>query len=63
MCYKKGVNADPGDPNYDLKRLAIKSLAKRIYPNFANGDWSEAHEDPNDPDTIFGTMGQLLRLM
>lgn len=57
MCYKKGVNADPGDPNYDLKQLAIQSLAKRIYPNFANGDWSEAHEDPNDPDTIFGTMG------
>lgn len=63
MCYKKGVNADPGDPNYDLKKLAIQSLSKRIYPNFANGDWSEAHEDPNDPDTIFGTMGQLLRLM
>jgi ribonucleoside-triphosphate reductase len=29
---KKGVNANPGDPNYDLKQLAIKSLAKRIYP-------------------------------
>lgn len=57
FSYKKGVNADPGDPNYDLKRLALKSLSKRIYPNFANGDWSQAHEDPNDPDTIFATMG------
>lgn len=47
----------PGDPNYDLKKLAIKSMARRIYPNWAFGDFSEAHEDPNNPDTIFGTMG------
>lgn len=57
FSYKKGVNTDPGDPNFDLKQLAVKSLSKRIYPNLANGDWSEAHEDPNDPDTIFATMG------
>lgn len=38
--YKKGVNAEPGTPNYDLKRLAIKSTAKRLYPNYANCDWS-----------------------
>lgn len=38
--YMKGVNAEPGTPNYDLKRLAIESLTKRIYPNFANVDWS-----------------------
>ncbi len=55
--YKKGVNAKPGDPNYDLKRLALKSLSKRIYPNWVNGDWSQAHEDPNDPDTFAATMG------
>ena len=57
MSYKKGINADPGDPNYDLKRLAIKSMSKRIYPNWANGDWSQAHEDPSNPDTIFALMG------
>lgn len=57
FSYKKGVNADKGNPNYDLKQLAIKSLSKRIFPNICNGDWSEAHEDPNDPDTIFSTMG------
>ena len=55
--YKKGTNALPGDPNYDLKQLAIQSLSKRIYPNFANGDWSEAHEDAENPDTFFSTMG------
>lgn len=55
--YKQGCNANPEDPNYDLKQLAIESLSKRIYPNFVNCDFSEAHEDPNDPDTFFATMG------
>ena len=38
--YKKGVNDKPGTPNYDLKRLALKSTAMRIYPNYCNSDWS-----------------------
>jgi len=36
---KKGVNFKPGDPNYDLKRLALKSTTMRIYPNYANCNW------------------------
>lgn len=55
--HKKGVNAEPGDPNYDLKLLAIKSLCKRIYPNFVNCDWSGNQEDFNNPDTYMATMG------
>jgi ribonucleoside-triphosphate reductase len=55
--YKQGCNANPEDPNYDLKQLAIESLSKRIYPNFVNCDYSQAHEDLNDPDTFYGTMG------
>ena len=55
--YKKGTNSHANNANYDLKQLALKSLSKRIYPNFANGDWSQAHEDINDPDTFFSTMG------
>ena len=55
--YKVGCNANPEDPNYDLKQLAIESLSKRIYPNFVNCDFSEAHEDLNNPDTYFATMG------
>lgn len=39
--YKKGVNDREGTPNYDLKKLAIKSLSKRIYPNIVNCDWSK----------------------
>ena len=54
----KGVNRAPGDPNYDLFRLALESTAKRIYPNYANVDWSgNAGYDVNDPKTYFSTMG------
>lgn len=37
---KDGINKKPGDPNYDLKKLAIKSTIKRLYPNYVNLDWS-----------------------
>ena len=54
----KGVNRKPGDPNYDLYQLALKSTAKRLYPNYANVDWSgNAGYDLNDPRTYFSTMG------
>jgi len=53
-----GVNRKPGDPNYDLFRLALESTARRIYPNYANVDWSgNAGYDRNDPKTYFSTMG------
>jgi len=53
----KGVN-DKGSPNYDLYQLALKSTAKRLYPNYANVDWSNnAGYDRNDPATYFSTMG------
>ena len=55
----KGVNREPGDPNYDLFRLALKSTAQRLYPNYANVDWSgNAGYDINDPRTYFSTMGK-----
>ena len=54
----KGINREVGDPNYDLFRLALKSTAQRIYPNYANVDWSgNAGYDVNDPKTYFSTMG------
>ena len=54
----KGVNRGPGDPNYDLFQLALKSTATRLYPNYANVDWSgNAGYDRNDPTTYFATMG------
>lgn len=35
---KKGVSAEPGDPNYDLLQLAYRVTAKRFFPNFINLD-------------------------
>ena len=54
----KGVNRAPGDPNYDMFQLALKSTATRLYPNYANVDWSgNAGYDREDPSTYFATMG------
>ena len=54
----KGVNRKPGDPNYDLFKLALKSTAQRLYPNYVNVDWSVNEGfDPNDPKTYVSTMG------
>lgn len=55
--YKVGCNANKEDVNYDLKQLALESMSKRIYPNWCNCDWSQAHEDEDNPDTYFSTMG------
>ena len=54
----KGINRAPGDPNYDLFKLALSSTAQRLYPNYANVDWSgNEGYDVNDPKTYFSTMG------
>ena len=54
----KGVNRKQGDPNYDLFRLALKATSLRLYPNYANCDWSgNEGYDKNDPRTYFSTMG------
>ena len=56
--YMKGVNDKPGTPNYDLYQLALESTARRLYPNYANVDWSgNAGYDKDNPKTYFSTMG------
>ena len=53
-----GVNRKEGDPNYDLYQLALRSTAQRLYPNYANVDWTgNIGYDRNDPRTYFSTMG------
>ena len=55
----RGVNQRPGDPNYDLFQKALRSTAQRLYPNYANVDWSgNAGYDVNRPETYFSTMGK-----
>jgi ribonucleoside-triphosphate reductase len=49
---KKGVSAEPGDPNYDLLQLAYRVTAKRFFPNFINLDAPFNHHEKwniNDP--------------
>ena len=53
----KAVNRFPGEPNYDLFQLALKSTAKRLYPNYVNVDWSiNEGYDRNDPRTYVSTI-------
>lgn len=55
----KGVNRKPGEPNYDLYQLALKSTSLRLYPNYANCDWSgNAGYDKNNPKTYFSTINK-----
>lgn len=55
----KGVNRKQGNPNYDLFKLAIKSTSLRLYPNYANVDWSvNVGYNKNDPREYMATMGK-----
>ncbi|MHC5269785.1 anaerobic ribonucleoside-triphosphate reductase [Enterococcus sp. LJL98] len=35
---KRGINANPEDPNYDIKQLALECATKRMYPDVLNYD-------------------------
>ncbi|MGO1317056.1 MAG: anaerobic ribonucleoside-triphosphate reductase [Cellulomonadaceae bacterium] len=35
---KRGLNMDPGDPNYDVKQLAVECSTKRMYPDVLSYD-------------------------
>ena len=55
----KGVNKESGTPNYDLYRLALRSTAQRLYPNYANVDWSvNKGYNPDKPSEYTSTMGK-----
>lgn len=54
----KGVNRKKGEPNYDMFKLACKSTALRLYPNYCNCNWSgDAGYDVDNPCTYPSTMG------
>lgn len=62
---KEGVNYNPGDPNYDLFRLAIRVSAKRLFPNFSFVDapFNLQYYDPNRPETEIAYMGCRTRVI
>ena len=54
----KGINRQQGEPNYDLFKMALQCTSERLYPNYANCDWTgNKGYDKNDPKTYFSTMG------
>ena len=62
---KDGVNAKPGDPNYDLFRMACRVSAKRLFPNFEflDAPFNLQVYKEGDPDTEVATMGCRTRVM
>ena len=62
---KEGVNYNPGDPNYDLFRLACRVSAKRLFPNFSFVDapFNLAYYDPKRPETQVAYMGCRTRVL
>lgn len=62
---KEGVNYNPGDPNYDLFRLACRCSAKRLFPNFSflDAPFNLAYYKPGRYETEVGYMGCRTRVM
>lgn len=62
---KEGVNFNPGDPNYDLFRLAIRVSAKRLFPNFSFVDapFNLQYYKPGKPETEVSYMGCRTRVI
>ncbi|MDY4140524.1 MAG: anaerobic ribonucleoside triphosphate reductase [Eubacteriales bacterium] len=62
---KEGVNFNPGEPNYDLYRLAIRTSAKRLFPNFSFVDapFNLKYYKPGHPETEIAYMGCRTRVM
>lgn len=62
---KEGVNYEKDEPNYDLFRLAMKTSAKRLFPNFSflDAPFNKKYYKPNDYNTEVAYMGCRTRVM
>ena len=62
---KEGVNYGKDDPNYDLFRLAMKTSAKRLFPNFSflDAPFNKKYYKPNDYNSEVAYMGCRTRVM
>ncbi len=62
---KEGINYNPGDPNYDLFQLAIKTSAKRLFPNFSfiDAPFNLQYYKPGDYNSEIAYMGCRTRVM
>ncbi|MBQ4085963.1 MAG: anaerobic ribonucleoside triphosphate reductase [Clostridia bacterium] len=62
---KEGINYNPEDPNYDLFKLAIRTSAKRLFPNFSFQDapYNLQYYKPGHPETEIAYMGCRTRVI
>lgn len=62
---KEGVNYEKDDPNYDLFRLAMKTSAKRLFPNFSflDAPFNKKYYKPNNYNSEVAYMGCRTRVM
>ena len=62
---KEGVNYNPGDPNYDLFKLACRVSAKRLFPNFSflDAPFNLKYYRPGHPETEAAYMGCRTRVI
>ena len=56
---KEGINYNPGEPNYDLFKLAMRVSAKRMFPNFSflDAPFNAQYYKPGHPETEATYMG------
>ncbi|MBR3952019.1 MAG: anaerobic ribonucleoside triphosphate reductase [Oscillospiraceae bacterium] len=62
---KEGVNYNPGDPNYDLFKLACRVSAKRLFPNFSfiDAPYNLQYYKEGHPETEVAYMGCRTRVI
>ena len=62
---KEGVNYNKEDPNYDLFKLAIKTSAQRLFPNFSfiDAPFNLEYYKPGDYNTEVAYMGCRTRVL
>ncbi|MBQ6686392.1 MAG: anaerobic ribonucleoside triphosphate reductase [Firmicutes bacterium] len=62
---KEGISYNPEDPNYDLFQLAIKTSAKRLFPNFSflDAPFNAQYYKEGDYNTEVSYMGCRTRVM
>ncbi|NLY42561.1 MAG: anaerobic ribonucleoside triphosphate reductase [Clostridiaceae bacterium] len=62
---KEGINYNPGDPNYDMFKLACRVSAKRLFPNFSflDAPFNLKYYKPGRPETEIAYMGCRTRVI
>lgn len=62
---KEGINFEPGAPNYDLYQQALRTTAKRLFPNFSfiDAPFNKQYYKEGHPETEVAYMGCRTRVL